>query len=370
MSTTSWRKSTSVIKKLTEHPYAFSFQQAVRLLERSTALRITKAEKATNKPIAKYMPPSSEFVRFNTKQSFSFPASEIASVKATIKNSKISQWKMDINFIGLTGSSGILPYHYTETALQRLKLKDSSMIDFFNMFNHRTTSLFYQASSKYHFPIEYERNRLNSLSSDSNSDNYTQALLSLIGFGTRYSTNRLSTKDESIIYYAGLLTNKVRSASGLTQILQHHFSIPVKIKEFIGQWQDLINDVRTRLPGRNNDGQNNCLGNSVMLGRKGWFAQGKVSIILGPLNKSQLYKFSPGTQALKALNEIVRLYIGIEHDYDFIMRINKKDIPERVHLSINQSAIIGWNTWLSSKSNLAANSSDYVDIPVSSRRFK
>jgi type VI secretion system protein ImpH len=368
MSTTSWRKNTSVIKQLTEHPYDFSFQQAVRLLERSTALRITQVDKATNKPIARYMPPSSEFVRFNTRQSFSFPASEIASVKATIKDAKINQWKMDVNFIGLTGSGGILPYHYTETALKRLKLKDSSMVDFFNIFNHRTTSLFYQASSKYKFPIEYERKRLNNIESDS-KDNYTQALLSLVGFGTRYSTNRLYTKDESIIYYAGLLTKKVRSASGLQQILEHHFSIPVEIKEFIGQWQDLIDDVRTRLPGINNEGQNNCLGRSVMLGRKGWFAQGKVRIILGPLNRNQLHKFAPGKSALKALNEIVRLYIGIDHDYDFIMRINKKDIPERVNLSTNQSAVIGWNTWLSTGTKPVAESAETVDIPVSSRRF-
>ena len=106
-----------------------------------------------------------------------------------------------------------------------------------------------------------------------------------------------------------------------------------------------------------------------MLGRKGWFAQGKVNIILGPLNKSQLHKFSPGTTTLKALNEIVRLYIGIEHEYDFIMRIKKKDIPERVNLSSKESAIIGWNTWLSNDTGQFIDSDETIDIPVSSRRF-
>jgi type VI secretion system protein ImpH len=369
MSTASRRKSTSVIKNLTESPHDFSFQQAVRLLERSTALRITQVEKATNKPIARYMPPSLEFVRFNANQSLAFPASDIAGVKPTFKDAKINQWRMDVNFIGLTGSNSILPYHYTETVLQRLKAKDSSMADFFNIFNHRTTSLFYQASSKYHFPIEYERKRLKPSPTEEN-DNYTQALLSLIGFGTRHNSDRLHTRDESIIYYAGLFTKKVRSASGLKQILQNHFNIPVEIKEFIGQWQNLIDDVRTRLPGIHNEGQNNCLGRSVMLGKNGWFAQGKFRIILGPLNKSQLHKFAPGTNALRALNEIVRLYIGIEYDYDFIMRLNKRDMPERVRLSGSSPAIIGWNTWLSSKSWKTASQGDTVDIPVSSRRFR
>ena len=42
------------------------------------------------------------------------------------------------------------------------------------------------------------------------------------------------------------------------------------------EWQDLIDDVRTMLPSKiHPSGRNNCLGRSVMLGHKGWFAQGK-----------------------------------------------------------------------------------------------
>jgi len=367
MSTQSRRKSTSVIKRLTEHPYEFSFEQAVRLLERSTALRITQSDKANCNPIARFMPPATEFVRFKTRQSLSYPSSSVYSVKPTIVKSKIGQWNMDVNFIGLTGSNGVLPYHYTETVLKRLKLKDKSIASFFNLFNHRATSLFYQSSSKYNFPIEYERKRLRSRDGQ---DDYTKVMLSLIGFGTRYLQGRLYTKDESLIYYAGLLTQKVRTSSGLKQMLQNHFTIPVEIKEFIGQWQELVDDVRTRLPGISADGQNHCLGQSVVLGRKGWFAQGKVSIILGPLSKAQLYKFAPGTSTLKALDEIVRLYMGPEHNYDFIMRIKRQDVPERVQLSNQNTAIAGWNTWLSTHSGKFTYSDDTVDIPVSSRRFR
>jgi len=369
MSTESRRKNISVIKKLTETPYEFSFEQGVRLLERSTALRVTQLNRATNKPIARYMPPSSEFVRFNSNLSLSFSSSDILNVKATIIDSKINQWKMGVNFIGLTGSSGILPYHYTETELQRSKLKDNSMYDFLNLFNHRTTSLFYQSSVKYNFPIEYERNKL-STSVKKEPDNYTQALLSLIGFGTNNITGRLYTKDESIINYAGLLTNKVRTSSGLKQILSNHFSIPVEIKEFIGQWQDLIRDVRSRISSSKSNSRNNCLGKTVMLGRKGWIVQGKINIILGPLDNAQLQKFSPDKNTLRALDEMVRLYMGIENDYDFIMRINKSDIPERVSLSSGEPVIVGWNTWLSNKTDYTSDSNKTIDIPVSSKRFR
>ncbi|NOY71782.1 MAG: type VI secretion system baseplate subunit TssG, partial [Gammaproteobacteria bacterium] len=257
--------------------------------------------------------------------------------------------------------------HYTETLLQRLKLKDSSMADFFNIFNHRTTSLFYQASCKYNLPINYEKKQLNRNGSDV-SDNYTQAILSLIGFGTKYLSNRLYTKDESLIFYSGLLTEKIRTASGLQQMLQSHFGIVVEVKEFIGQWQNLIPDVRSRLSTKR-IGFNNCLGKSVMLGRKGWFSQGKIRIVLGPLNKLQLNQFAPGTNTLKALDEIVRLYVGVEHDYDFIMKIKKKNIPEKIQLNKNKPVTIGWNSWLSSKKNNNTDLNETVDIPISSRRL-
>ncbi|NOX93369.1 MAG: type VI secretion system baseplate subunit TssG [Gammaproteobacteria bacterium] len=367
MSTKIRRKNISVIEHLADRPFDFGFSQAVRLLERSSVFEKTKGESMSNKPVAKYMPPSSEFIRFKANSSFSFPSSDIRTIKKYNIDTDIKQWRMNVNFIGLTGSSGILPFHYTETVLQRLKLKDSSMADFFDIFNHRTTSLFYQASCKYNFPLNYEKKRLYP-NGDHVSDNYTQAILSLIGFGTKYLSNRLYTKDESLIFYSGLLTEKIRTASGLQQILQNHFSISVEVKEFIGQWQDLIPDVRTRLSGKH-VGFNNCLGKSVMLGRKGWFSQGKIRIVLGPLNKSQLHQFSPGTNTLKALDEIVRLYVGIEHDYDFVMKIKKKDIPKKISLSEKKPLVMGWNTWLASKENNHTDLNETVDIPVSSGRF-
>ena len=190
----------------------------------------------------------------------------------------------------------------------------------------------------------------------------------MIGFGTKYLSNRLYTKDESLIFYSGLLTERIRTASGLQQILQNHFGISVEVKEFIGQWQDLIPDVRTRLSGKR-IGFNNCLGKSVMLGRKGWFSQGKIRIVLGPLSKSQLNQFAPGTNTIKALDEIVRLYVGVEHDYDFIMRIRKKDIPKKTQLIKKEPVIMGWDTWLSSKKNSDTDLNETVDIPISSRRL-
>ncbi|MBI3560596.1 MAG: type VI secretion system baseplate subunit TssG [Gammaproteobacteria bacterium] len=370
MSTSSRRKNTSVIKKLVDSPESFSFLQAVRLIERFNALHNVASINIAKNPVARFLPPTTEVVRFHSRQSLAFQSAEITSLESSQNTAALKQWHMVINFMGLTGSSGIMPYHYSELVLQRLKVKDRSMESFFDLFNHRTVSLFFQASLKYNLALEYERRKLNPVPGIE-PDNHTKLLLSLIGLGTKGLTKRLYTMDESLLYYAGLFTQKVRTSQGLKQIIQQHFNIPVQIQEFIGQWQELINDVRTMLPGiANPRGQNNSLGKSVMLGRKGWFAQGKFRIILGPLSRAQLGSFAPGTATLNALNEIVRLYINFEYAYDFVMRIERGHIPARIMLSRAAAPIMGWNTWLSNRPAQPSAETAMLDIPVSSSRLK
>ncbi len=365
MSTASWRKNTSVINKLIEAPHDFPFLQAVRLLERSAVFDGT----FNKQPVALYAPANTEVIRFKTNNALTFASSEISTIKVNTSNKHNKKWDLSVNFMGLTGAQGVLPYHYTEIIINRLKLKDKSLSNFLDLFNHRTVSLFYQASSKYNLPLEYERKKLNPPKSKSRDD-HSQVLLSLIGLGTKNLNNLLYVRDESLFYYSGLLSQQVKTTSGLKQILKSYFNIPVEINEFVGQWQDLIEDVRTRLPGRENpNGQNNSLGRSVMLGRQGWFAQGKINIVLGPLSKDQLTTFSPGTKAIKALNELVQLYIGMEYDYDFIIKVKRSDIPEKIQLSSKTQPVMGWNTWLSTRPSSTLNKEETLDIKISANRI-
>ncbi|KGJ94820.1 type VI secretion system baseplate subunit TssG [Colwellia psychrerythraea] len=386
MSTASWRKNTAVIDTLAQYPYQFSFKQTVRLIERSNNYN-DLVETSAIASVGRFMPPQSECIRFTSRQSLSFPSAEISSVEPLYQaNSENNQWRVELNFIGLTGSNGVLPYHYTETVLKRLKLKDKTISEFFNLFNHRAASLFFQSSVKYFAPLQYERSRLGNISAtDINSlqeknsntsksskpktttDNFTKMLLALVGLGTGNLTDRLYTKDESLLRYAGLLSSSVRTASGLKQIIESHFQLPVEIKEFVGQWQPLIDDVRTKLPNNGAAGQNNQLGKTVMLGKSGFFAQGKINIILGPLTAKQLKKFTPQTPHLKALDEFVRLYLGFEHDYSFILRTLKKELPSKVSFATDNKPILGWTSWLSSKSIDTKHGNAVVDIPISRR---
>lgn len=375
MPTPSWRTNTSVIKQLTENPANFSFTQAVRLLERASVYenRVGNKQLGQNiavKPVGRFTPPVSEAIRFLGNPALTFPDSEISTIRKIKSGDAPEYWEVLVNFIGLVGSLGVLPFHYTEMLMQRVKQKDPTMLHFFDLFNHRVTSLFFRASTKYHLPLAYERTKL--LESQAGvSDSHSRVLLSLIGLGTKDLTGRQTIRDESLLFYSGLFSQQVKTATGLKQIVQSYFDVPVEVQQFVGQWHDLINDVRTKLPDQQNrTGQNICLGRSTILGRKGWFAQGKTRIVLGPLNQEQYFRFAPGTKNLKALNELVRLYLGMEREYDFIIQVSRKDIPDKISLNKKQPPIIGWSTWLSSKPLSSRENSRIMKIHVSANRLK
>ncbi len=375
MSTQSRRKSTSVIETLAQQPQHYTFFQAVRLIERAELFNthintVGQARLRAKNPIAGFFPPSSETLRLKGTPSFKFPNAEISAIDRNGNTTdSANQWNLSINFLGLVGAMGVLPYHYTELILQRLKQKDTSLVHYFDLFNHRTASLFYQAATKYNVPIEYERKKLVT-NKKKTRDDATNALFSLIGLGTPGVQDRLAVADESLVFYSGLLTQQIRSGSGLKQILQDYFNIPIQVQEFIGQWQELIPDVRTRLASKAVPlGQNARLGKSAILGAKGWFAQGKIRISLGPLNGVQFRQFAPGTQALHALNDLVRLYVGIEQDYEFIIEVNRRDVPNKISLQRKSTAIMGWNTWLSSGVDDQSNLTETLKIKVSTQRF-
>lgn len=369
MSTPGWRKSTAITARLAEAAHEYAFVQAIRLLERSSNNGVQSTQSnATASPVGGFTPPQSEVVRFAVTQSMAFPADEIQSLESVVDRDGRSQRVLLINLIGLTGATGVLPYHYTEIILSRQRQKDNNLEHFFNLFNHRIASLLYKAEVKYRLPLQYERGRLFENHTKKHSDS-TTALLSLIGMGSEKLQNRLFTRDESLLYYGGLFNQKIRTAGNLRQIIRSHFDIPVEINQFVGQWCEMIADVRTRLADIDNPkGCNACLGRNAILGKSGWFSQGKVQIVLGPLNKNQLRKFAPGKSSLVALNELVRLYLGMENEFEFIVRVHKHDLPEKTTMDKHNPPIMGWNTFLRSKPAILTHKAETLDIPFSASR--
>lgn len=345
----------------------FGFVPLLRLLERM-ALAGGKAGGFATNPIGRYTPPASETVRLSANQSLAFPVGEVAGYEAKINSAGAKQWHVRVNFLGLTGSSGILPFHYSELVLRRLKLKDRALADFLDLFNHRLLSLFYQASIKYRLPLDYERGLVRRQKAGGDADTHTQVLLSLVGLGTSTTAGRLKISDEALIYHGGLFAQRVRTVDGLKRIIFNVFGMRAEVTEFVGQWHDLIEDVRTRLPGvAVPRGQNNQLGKTAMLGCKGWSAQGRIRISLGPLTAAQYGSLSPAGGTLAAIDQVVKMYLNDEHGYDFVMRVNSSAIDGPARLQKERQPTLGWSAWLGMPRHRDAGNAT-VDIPVSAHR--
>ncbi len=378
MSTTSRRTRLSVIDRLLADPQSFEFSQAIRLLERAAFFEDTRPKLGNKaptppmgkRPVARFSPPQQEVVRFTSEQKLKFPESEISAITLSSGKEEIQRWNILVNFIGLAGSMGVMPFHYSELILKRLKARDPGLSQFINLFNHRTTSLFFEASNKYRLPIEYERSKLHQHNKTEDSP-HTIALLSLLGLGTGGLRQRQAFPDESLIYYSGVFSHQVRTVSGLEQVIQSYFGVPVEVEGFVGQWQELIDDVRTRLPTKTNPkGQNVCLGRNSMLGKKGWFAQGKSRIKIGPLNSEQFDKFAPGTGALKSLNSLTSSYLGQQENFEFTIEVKRDDVPNKIALKRDNPPKLAWNAWLAGKPKTSTRKDDLMDITVSSKKLQ
>ena len=340
MDTEGQRQSFGLIDQLLSEPYRFDFFQAVRLLEHAARESGDTAHKAVGSDYE----PGQEVVRFRAMPSLTFPSGSIAEVERDEEESRPIE--MTVSFMGLTGPAGVLPTHYTSALIERAhaRYKDRSMLEFFDLFNHRTISLFYRAWEKYRFPYAYERNHL--LEHNDEGDLFTFCLYSLCGLGADGLRNRQSFNDELILFYGGHFAHRPRSAIGLKQLLNDHLNCDVDIIEFCGQWLYLDEDNQSMMPSRRHpDGRNLSLGESTVVGSRVWDVQSRFRLRLGPLTRDEFDRFIPGSPDLTRVSELVRLYVGPEFDFDIQLVLRKEDVPS---VSLGGGSRLGWDTWMQS----------------------
>ena len=298
-------KFDAIREMLEREPYSFQFFQAVRLLERVYPER---------NPVGLFVTPSSEVVRFSSVPTLSFPASEIQDMQT----GKDGQPKLFVNFMGLSAATGALPHPYTEFLLERIRAKDHTPGEFFDIFNTRIIALFYRGWQKYRFYIAYER-------TGASDDVISARLLDLIGLGTKGLTHRMDIEDEAGLYYAGLLSQRRPSAQGLKQLLEDYFEVPVQVKQFTGTWNRLPPGNQTFL--RDSGAFCERLGMGTIVGDEVWDQHGTVTIRLGPMSFKRYQQFLPGASANRELRAWLRLYANREFDFIIQLVLEREETP-------------------------------------------
>jgi type VI secretion system protein ImpH len=311
-------------KILRQEPFAFDFFQAVRLLGRLLAGR---------QPVGRFSDPGTEIVRFGAGTEMGFPPSQIA----TLEWPEGGQPRMRVNFMGLTGPHGVLPLYYTALVRERLRARDRSLIEFFDLFNHRMISLFYQAWEKNHFTVGYERG---------DTDAISPHLMDLVGLGTPGLAARQEFPDEALLFRCGLLVSHCRSEAGLRALLTDYFDVPVAVEQFIGSWYAIDEDAQCRLSDTGSDSER--LGFGTVVGDEIWDQQSGVRIRLGPLSLNQYLAFLPDGAAHQPLCALIRFFAGNEFDFEVQLVLRKEQVPPCELGGEGPTAPrLGWLTWAS-----------------------
>jgi type VI secretion system protein ImpH len=310
---------------LREDPCSFEFFQAVTLLQRLRPDR---------RPVGRFTNPEDEAVHFGANPSLGFPASQIQQLDW----SEDEPARMQVNFMGLTGPMGILPYCYSELMLDRLRSKDRTLLSFLDIFHHRMVSFFYRAWEKYRFPVTYALGE---------EDLFTHHLRDLVGLGTPGLENRQAVPDEALLHYVGLLAMQSRSSSALEGILGDYFEVPVEVEEFVGAWYDLAPGTECRMDEDESESQQ--LGGGAVVGDQIWDQQSRARIKLGPMPLERYREFLPDGNAFEPLRAIVRFFANDNIDFEVQLILKREDVPRcQIDLDSQAPPRLGWASWLKS----------------------
>lgn len=310
-----------IAETLDREPYLFEFFQAVRLLMHMDLER---------QVVGRFTNPGDEAVRFGSHAPVAFPASQIQELERPAEGPV----RMRVNFMGLTGPLGVLPLMYSELVIERLRARDRTMRDFFDIFNHRMISLFYQAWEKYRFTIPYERGE---------SDPFSHHLLALLGLATPGLQDRQDVSDDSLLFYAGLLSLHARSATVLRQVLGDYFRVPVEIEQFVGAWYPIDKESQCSMSETPN--YSDQLGFGAVVGDEIWDQQSRVRIQIGPLTLERYMEFLPGGEAYRHVRAIARFFTGKEYDVEVQLILKRDEVPV-CELKPEPGPQLGWTSWV------------------------
>jgi type VI secretion system protein ImpH len=336
----------SPAERLAREPEAFDFFQAVRLLEREAQLADASR---CRQPVGYDAAPAQEVVRFRVVDSQRFPAAAIAALHRPADDAGPCPVDMVITCLGLTGPMGVLPGHYSQLVIDTARNRQLALRDFLDLFHHRLASLFYRAWAKYRLPIVFERARGKP---DAHTDDpYTACLFALVGLGQSPLRNRLQFDDLAAIYFGGTLAHRPPNAVSLAALVGEFLDAPVEVRQFAGQWLTLQPADQTRMTSRELPrGQYAALGINTLAGERVWGVESKFVLRVGPLDYDTFRRFMPEGDLLRAVCQLVRVYVGPAFDFAVQPVLKSAAVPAScLGETADAPTQLGWNSWLLSR---------------------
>lgn len=287
----------------------FDFFQAVRLLELARPDAV---------PVGSGSDPTREAVRFRGRVGLEFAVNDIVRGGGDDRHRR---GVLEVAFMSLTGSEGVLPAPYCELVLERARADgmpqalsgpDDDARDFLDIFNHRLISLFYRGRKKHSVALGACREQAALLE---------RLLFQLIGFNEGLAARDLyrehaqvPVQPRALLRYAGMLAVGKRSMAGLQTMLADALGAPVRGAPAPGRWLPLEARFQTALGGRL--GRNHALGIDTVLGGRAWDASGAIVLEIGPLDVAQFRALQPEGAKYELLAFMTRFYLREDLDVE------------------------------------------------------
>lgn len=299
MDTIKRASTTSVVKRLFDHPYEFSFFQAVRLFQKLLP---------NGENIGSTLNPSEDPITFSGRYTYSLPGSDI--YKIHIDGTKPV---VEVNFLNLAGPHGAMPAPLSEKVIEKIREGDYALRDFIDIFNHRLLSIYYKVAAKYSFVLSPK----NSIQTPTG-----HMLCAVAGLDSKHE-KYLAASTASLMQYAGILWQRPRSAAGLEQILSDYFNVPVEIEQFIGSWTNINRRQRSFIGKRR--GRNHRLGRATFLGKRFWQAGHHFVVKVGPLTSEEFHQFIPTGAAYNEMCDMIKFYAPLELTFQLKMSLKENE---------------------------------------------
>jgi len=343
--------SGSIASELFHKPWKFDFFQTVSLLQQIAS----QGNDHPSSPVGQFAQPDEEAVRFTVSHNTAFPSAPTAKIQWEAEERRAS---VEVNFIGLTGPSGVLPEPYNDRLrdiARSAKHSDRNALrDWLDNFNHRLISLFYGAWTKYRFPIKTRRSFGQRVDRKPEPAGIHVALAALAGLDRspiedRNGSDRLPKIDrEEWLGLAGLLTQRPMNVTNLNAALVQCLGVDVNIVQFQGSWLELEAETQCRLGVDRHQ-----LGVNTVLGERIRSRQQRILIEIGPLAAGDFERFLPPSEIHPAdgylrLRELVEVFVGSTLQFDIRPTLRLEE-PVEVQLTAERFGNrLGIDSWLGS----------------------
>ena len=292
---------TGLIGQLLDDPQRFEFFQAVRLIEHAK-------------------PPRR--LRYRNRLSLAFPPNQIEN----ISDDGQDVIRLTPAFMGMLGSHGVLPLHYSD----RINLHEKTSSDggpraFLDMLSHRALGMFYKAWAKY---------RPECMVSPEGRDDYLAMLKALSGA----SASSDVIDQETLGFYAMQIRCRAVSAPLMAGMYSEYFNVPFAVDQLIGVWQELPLADQAALGEANVD-----LDAGVMLGECVYGCASRVRLRIGPLDRERYESFLPSRAATAHLTALLALHCGVGLTYE-VRLIQRAADMHGVSLDAGGDVQLGVNT--------------------------